>query len=170
MDKSMEKPANSGIIWHHQIGLVRSNPWHNSNASTTSCNKPCSKHDVCNLQRNWHTDKLINWQTDTLAHRISKCNEGPVIWNWTKARMAAILRLHPSTIPEDWALLLTYKFWLAKKYTAITWMLAHFVCYRLQTHRRQSLKDYLDFLRRARWKVYHHPRRSCKVGRYLDVL
>jgi len=109
-------------------------------------------------------------ETDTLAHRISKCNEGPVIWNWNKARMAAILRLHPSTIPEDWALLPTYKFWPAQKHTAITWMLAHFVCYRLQTYPRQSLKDYLDFLPRSRWKVYQHPQRSCKVGRYLDVL
>jgi hypothetical protein len=38
---------------------------------------------------------------DTLAHRLNKCNEGPVIWNWIKARMAAILRLHPSCIQEN---------------------------------------------------------------------
>jgi hypothetical protein len=107
---------------------------------------------------------------DTLAHRISKCNEGPVIWNWIKARMAAILRVHPTNIPEDWALFPTYTFWPAQKHNAITWSLAHFVYYRLQTQRRQSLKDFLDFLRRARWKVYHHPQRKCQIGRYLEVL
>jgi hypothetical protein len=32
------------------------------------------------------------------------------------------------------------------------------------------LIDFLDFLRRARWKVYHSTRRRCDVGRYLDVL
>jgi hypothetical protein len=33
-----------------------------------------------------------------------------------------------------------------------------------------SLRDYLDFLRRARWKEYQHTPRSHMMGRYLDVL
>jgi hypothetical protein len=102
--------------------------------------------------------------------RRSTGEEGPVIWNWTRARMAAILRTHPSTTPEEWTVIPTYHLWPSQKQTAITWIIAHFVYYRLQTHRRQSLIDYLDFLRRARWKVHHNTRRNCKVGRYLDVL
>jgi hypothetical protein len=46
----------------------------------------------------------------------------------------------------------------------------HLVNYRLQAQRRLSLKDYLDFIRRARWKEYHHTPRRQMVGRYLDVL
>jgi hypothetical protein len=38
-------------------------------------------------------------ESDTLSHRITRCNEDPVIWNWTKVRMAAILWVSPSTIP-----------------------------------------------------------------------
>jgi hypothetical protein len=49
-------------------------------------------------------------------------------------------------------------------------MLSHLIFYRMQMHRRQSLIDYLDFFRWARWKVYYNTRRGCKVGRYLDVL
>jgi hypothetical protein len=108
--------------------------------------------------------------TDTIAHRLNKCKEGPVIWNWIKARMAAILRVHPSCIQEKWLCVPTYTIWPAQKQNAITCIVAHFVYYRLQTQRRQSLKELMDFLHRARWKVYHHPRRKCQMGRYLEVL
>ena len=30
-------------------------------------------------------------------HRLISCEEGPVIWTWTKTRIAAILRIHPNT-------------------------------------------------------------------------
>jgi hypothetical protein len=54
-------------------------------------------------------------ETYTLAHRISQCNEGPVIWNWIRARMAAILRVQPSSITKNWTLFPTYTFWPPKK-------------------------------------------------------
>jgi hypothetical protein len=43
------------------------------------------------------------------------------------------------------------------------------IAYSLQSTKRLSLLDYMDFLRRARWKLYNGPRRS-KAGKYLDVL
>jgi hypothetical protein len=49
-----------------------------------------------------------------------------------------------------------YQFWPAQKQAAITWIIARLVNYRFQAERRLSLKDYLDFIRRARWKKYHH--------------
>jgi hypothetical protein len=107
---------------------------------------------------------------DTVPHRLNKCAEGPVIWNWMKERMAAILRAHPSCIQEEWLYRPTYTFWPAQKQNAITWMIAHFVHYRLQNQGRQSLKELVDFLHRARWKVYHHPKRKYQMGRYLEVL
>jgi hypothetical protein len=39
--------------------------------------------------------------TDTLLHRITTCEEGPVIWNWTRARRAAILRVLPHHISAE---------------------------------------------------------------------
>jgi hypothetical protein len=42
--------------------------------------------------------------------------------------------------------------------------------FRLQTQKRLSLRDYLDFLRRARWKECQHTPRRHMMGRYLDVL
>jgi hypothetical protein len=65
---------------------------------------------------------------------------------------------------------LTYKFWLAQKQEAITWIIVHLGNYLLQTQRRLLLRDYLDFLRGARWKEYQHTPRRHMMGRYMDVL
>jgi hypothetical protein len=92
-------------------------------------------------------------ESDTLSHRITRCNEGPVIWTWTKVRMAATLRVSRSNIPEERALLPTYKFRPSQKHKAITWILAQLVYYQLQTQHKQSLQDYRNYLRKARWKV-----------------
>jgi len=46
--------------------------------------------------------------TDTLLHRLIACEERPVIWTWTKTRIAAILRIHPTHIPGEWNLRPTF--------------------------------------------------------------
>jgi hypothetical protein len=63
--------------------------------------------------------------TDTILHRIVQCREGAIIWDWTKTRIAAILRVHQSVIPEEWTIRPVYKFWPANRQTAISWILAH---------------------------------------------
>jgi hypothetical protein len=109
-------------------------------------------------------------ETDTVLHRIVKCTEGAITWNWTRTRIAAILRAHQSVIPEEWTIRPMYKLWPAKRQTAITWIIAHLIFYLMQTRRRQSLMDYIDYMRRARWKCYNQTQKACKVGKYLDVL
>ena len=108
--------------------------------------------------------------TDTLLHRIISCDEGSVIWTWTKTRMAAILRIVPTHIPEEWTLRPNFHHWPLQKQAAIIWIVAHPVAYRLQTQRRLSLTDYMDFLQGARWKEYHRTPKTPTVGRYLDEL
>jgi hypothetical protein len=86
---------------------------------------------------------------DTLQHRITECEEGPVIWNWTRTRFAALLRMHPQYILDKWTLRPISHYSLAQKQVAVIWIMAHLVAYRLQTQRRLSLIDYMDFLKRA---------------------
>jgi len=38
---------------------------------------------------------------DTLTHRLTECNEGTVIWQWTKERIAWILKMDPRYIPAE---------------------------------------------------------------------
>ena len=61
-------------------------------------------------------------------------------------------------------------FWPPQRQAALVWIIAHLVYYRLQSNRRLSLKDFMDFLRRARWKAYHRSSNRPKTGRYLDLL
>jgi hypothetical protein len=87
--------------------------------------------------------------TDTLQHRITECEEGAVIWNWTRARIAAILRVDKKYVSEEWALRPIFQFWPPQRHAAIVWIIARLVVYRLQNQRRLSLIDYMDFLYRA---------------------
>jgi len=43
------------------------------------------------------------------------------------------------------------------------WMLAHLVDYHMQGQLHISLLDYIDFMRRARWKVDLRPARRTAV-------
>ena len=88
--------------------------------------------------------------TDALLDRLIECDEGPVVWTWTRARIVAVLRLHPKHIPEGWTLRPNFHQWPPQKQAAIVWIVAHLVTYRHQTQRRLSLADYMDFLKRAR--------------------
>ena len=107
---------------------------------------------------------------DSQLHRITACGEGPVIWHWTRARIAAILRMDPRYIPAQWTVRPDFQHWPPQRHQAILWILAHLMSYQLQTTRPLSLLDYMDFLRRARWKKYNRTPRRNKTGRYLEVL
>jgi hypothetical protein len=53
-------------------------------------------------------------EPDTLQHGVTNCKEGPVMWNWTGARLAAIRLVYPKQINEDWTLRPTYQLCLHK--------------------------------------------------------
>jgi hypothetical protein len=75
---------------------------------------------------------VICGETDTLLHRLAQCSAGAVIWDWTRIRIATMLRVHQSVIPDDWTLRPMYHFWPPQKHAAVTWILARFICYRTQ--------------------------------------
>ena len=50
-------------------------------------------------------------KTDTLQHRITDCGERVVIWNWTLARIAALLRIDSRYIPDNWTIRPYFHFW-----------------------------------------------------------
>ena len=89
---------------------------------------------------------------DTIQHRITDCGEGPITWNWTQTRLGMILRMNPTYIPKEWTTRPDFTLWPPQRHAAFLWIIAQLVHYRLQTHRRLSLSDFKDFLRRSRWK------------------
>ena len=109
-------------------------------------------------------------QEDSIQHRITDCGEGPVVWNWTRMKLGMILRVKPNCIPKDWTIRPAFTLWPPQRHAAILWILANVVHYRLQTHRRLSLSDFMDFLRRSRWKSRPRAGTISPTGRYLEVL
>ena len=134
-----------------------------------------AKHDILPTNERLATIRLTDTNScvkcgnsDSLQHRIVACGEGPVIWHWTRTRIAAILKMDPRSVPVEWTLQPDFQFCPPQKQKAIIWILAHLVAYRLQSQRCLSLLDYMDFLRRARWRLYNGTRRP-KTGKYLDT-
>jgi hypothetical protein len=50
-------------------------------------------------------------ETDTLTHWFTGCGEGPAIWNWTKQRIAMMLRMEPNCMPISWLLHPDFRLW-----------------------------------------------------------
>ena len=109
-------------------------------------------------------------EPDSIQHTITECMEGRIIWTWTRAQLGVILRMDPKHIPPDWPIRPAFMYWPQQRQAALLWIIAHLVYYRLQSHKRLSLKDFMDFLRRARWKTYHRAGKHPNTGRYLDLL
>jgi hypothetical protein len=109
-------------------------------------------------------------QIDTRTHRVVECGERKRIWNWTKQRLAWILRTTPVHIPEDWVVWPQFVIWPETRRKAVAWFLIHLVYYCGQGKRRLTLSDYCDFLRRARWKEERKRRYTESLARYLTVL
>ena len=109
---------------------------------------------------------LFNTQLPT----ITEFMEGRLKWMWTLARLGVILSMDPRHILPEWPIRPAFMYWPQQRQAALLWIIAHSVYYRLQSHRRLSLKDFMDFLRRASWKTYHRAGKRSNTGRYLDLL
>jgi hypothetical protein len=109
-------------------------------------------------------------QNYTTGHRILKCGEGRMLWRWTRARLAMMLRTSPDLISSECALRLSYYVWPAQRHGAVLWILAHFVHFRVQYRSQTTFLNYADFMRRTHWKVHHNPQHQNRTGNYLSVL
>jgi hypothetical protein len=109
-------------------------------------------------------------QRDTVCHRINSCGACPVLWNRTRTMMGYMMRTDPRHIPQRWILHPDFLLWPAQKHSAVLWLMAHLVHYCLQGGRRLSLTDYMDFLRRTRWRHLQRTKGTKATGNYLDVL
>jgi len=108
--------------------------------------------------------------TDNLSHRLIECGEGQVMWDWTRERLATVLRTKMRLIPDGWLVRPTLSIWPPKGRRAVLWILANFVAYRLHQRHTLTCHDYYNFLRRAKWKLQQATRWHERVGNYLRVL
>ena len=69
---------------------------------------------------------------DSILHRITDCGTGSGLWEWTRRRIAWILRTAPSYIPKEWIVRPQLDIWPPQRRRATLWILAHLIWYRLQ--------------------------------------
>jgi hypothetical protein len=109
-------------------------------------------------------------QTDTILHRVLSCANARNIWIWTRFRIALMLRVDPRHVPFTWLLFLAMQIWPPPRHNAVLWVLGHMVHYKTKEHPTLVMQDYIDFMRRSRWKIYQWDGRKRLYGNYLDVL
>jgi hypothetical protein len=106
---------------------------------------------------------------DTITHRITECGETPVIWNRTSQMLAYILRTDRRNIPKTWPICPDFQLCPQQKRAVVLWFLAELVHYQVHTRNHLPMND-MDFLRRARWKLYQAASRPRPSGNYLEVI
>jgi exonuclease III len=107
---------------------------------------------------------------DMLMHRLIECGEGEVIWGHARNKMAQILRTAPGRIPAEWLIHPQVIIWPPKRNKAILWIMAQVIHFRTQSQWKLTLQDYMDFMRRQRWKLMLTTDATDKVGNYLVVI
>ena len=94
-------------------------------------------------------------------------------WNYGPGSSVAIpteLRAGRSGIESRWLLGPNFRLWPRQRHLATLWILANLVYYLVHNCRTISLEEYIDYLRRARWKKYRETKRRKTVGKYLEIL
>ena len=106
---------------------------------------------------------------DTLLHRLAECGNGRYQQEWTKKILAITLRTDPRWIPEEWLRRPHITLWPTQRQRAVLWVLAQFVGFRSQLERKQTSQNYIDFLRRSKYKFYRKRKRKTRVANYLSI-
>jgi hypothetical protein len=67
-----------------------------------------------------NTDKCpICGRTDNILHRLNECKGSAEIWDWTRTRIALMLRTAPRHIPPEWTIRPDFHIWPPQRRGAI---------------------------------------------------
>ena len=134
-------------------------------------------HDIVPTKEHLHKMRIAPTENcrhcdrkDTLIHRLAECGDGRYQWEWTKERLAIMLRTDARWIPEEWLLRPHFTLWSPQRQSAVLWVLAQFVGFRSQLERNLTFQYYIDFLRRSKYKFYRKRNQITQVGNYLSNL
>jgi hypothetical protein len=101
---------------------------------------------------------------------MTECGQGNRHWEWTRGRLALMLRTDRRWIPTEWLLRPQFRLWPPPRHRAVSWTLATFIEFRSQRGVLLTLSDLHYFFKRAKTKLYQSRNRMRLVGNYLDVL
>ena len=133
-------------------------------------------HDIVPTNERLHKIKLHDTgeckdcrKKDTILHRYTECARAQGIWAWTKQRIAYILRTSTIEVKNEWICLPDYNIYPPQRHNAVIWLIGHMIGY-IHNNETPTRQDYMDFLRRARKKIYSTHKRPSYCGKYLDII
>ena len=77
---------------------------------------------------------------------------------------------NPGADTSDWLLRPHLTLRPPRRRRAVLWVLANLVIFRTQQQRELTLQDFIDFMKRSKWKLYQSHKRVVSVGNYLSVI
>ena len=92
------------------------------------------------------------------------------MWEWTRHKIAEMMRTDPRRIPSEWLLRTKFRLWPQRRHRVVLCVLAQLVLYRVQRRRELTLHDYMDLPRRMKWKMYQKNNPVECVGNYLSTI
>ena len=143
---------------HKHIYMVCSHPWHPPYSWFSRCNT-LSTYNACRNCQN----------QNSFLYRFTECSDGPLKWTWTKQKLRRIFRIDYKRIHKEWTLYPDIRIWPPQRQTPVLWIIGQFVYYRIKNGSQSSLRDYIDFIGRAKWKL-HQTTTCTNIGTYLAVL
>ena len=106
---------------------------------------------------------------DILLHRFTECKDTRTILIWTQKHIASYLRINARDVKDTWITLPDFEIRAIQKHNATVWMIGHMLGY-MYDNPTLTMQDFLDFLKRARWKTYNQRHKFPSCGKYLDVI
>jgi hypothetical protein len=70
----------------------------------------------------------------------------------------------------EWLLKPDFYLWSQKRHPAVLWLIANMAIERTQHDRTLTMVDYLEFMKRAKWKLDKMKSRNRLVGNYLSII
>jgi hypothetical protein len=118
-------------------------------------------HEIIPTNVRLHKIRLVDTENctrcgtqDTMLHCFTECGVGKDIWESTRTQIARMQRTVINRIPTDWLFRPCFKTWPRQRHQAMLWFLAYKVVYQVNQRRTLSVTEYVDLMRRTRWKTY----------------
>jgi hypothetical protein len=155
---SIKKTAHGSRIRVDKSGLVYGHSWHLTNEWTTTPHKDGAHRHMLKL--------CLKGHIAASPRRL----RGRPLRGYARALVVRILRTTRTQIPDDWVLHSQFQLWPPKHRKAILWVLVNVVLFRNQQKWHVTLHEFIDFLKRSKWKLLCLKRGKECVGNYLVVM
>ena len=106
---------------------------------------------------------------DTLLHRITACKNTTHVWEWITKILALWCRTSTNNFETQMITLPDFKYYPPQKHNSIIWLFGNTLYLFQEISLQIEMDEYLEILKRTRWKVYNEHNGQKLYGNYLKT-